>query len=212
MKKILTILSAAGVLTLPFAASAITIRTDHRNSTGGITVSEGSAAATGDESSSVSVSNIISGTRGQVQVTTVRDGVTTTETHDINGGSSVVVTPTPPQNNDNGGRTPRSDRGSVAVQAGTVVSVSDDAPKSVSVQTTARSSSGNSKPTSKSSIKGTKSSLRLAVANVGSSHTELTSPHIVSKITVRDSQEAGDIADTFSTFISKIFSLFGLAA
>lgn len=213
MKKILTILSAATVLTLPFAASAITIRTDHRTSTGGVTVSEGGAMATGDENSSVSVSNVISGTRGQVRVTTVKDGVTTTETRDLNGGGSVIVTPTPPQNNDDtSGRTPRTDRGSVAVQSGTVVSVSNNTPSSASVQTTVRSNSSASKSTAKSSLQVSKPAAKLAIASVGSAHTELTSPKIVSKITISDHDEAADMPATISTFIARIFSLFGLSA
>ncbi len=114
MKKVLTI--ALAILALPVVSSALTVRTEQRASSGGVTVSEGAATATGDQNSSVSVQNVISGTRGHVQVTTVKDGVTTTESHDINGGSSVIVTPPQQPAPDTIGRTPREPRGVVAVQ------------------------------------------------------------------------------------------------
>jgi hypothetical protein len=137
MKRIITI-GVFSLLVVPFISSAATVRTEHRASSqsGGVTVSDDSGAATGDQHASVSVQNIVTGTAGHVEITTVKDGVQTTETHDFpvtGNGTTVIMTPAPnpePPNDDR--RPPREDRGSVAVQT---VSVSKTNGNTVTTHT-----------------------------------------------------------------------------
>jgi hypothetical protein len=115
-KIIISTIAVASIVALPAVSGAISVRTEHRSASGGVTVSEGGAVVTGDQSSSVNVQTIISGTRGRVEVTTEKDGVQTTETHDIQGGTTVEVTPVPPASQDDGGRTPRKSRSTAVAQ------------------------------------------------------------------------------------------------
>ncbi len=214
MKKLtpkeLVALTAVGLLTLPFTGAALTVRTDHRSSSGGITVSEGSATATGDQNSSVSVQNVISGSRGRVEVTTTKDGVTTTETREINGNGSVqVVTPTP-QENEPSGRTPRAERGVVAASH---VSVSNDARSSasVSITTAPAGSPGVVRTTNKAMVKTptkyktTSQGATLAMA----SKAHVATPYIVSDLHISDTQASAGLSSSISGFIARIFSMFG---
>jgi hypothetical protein len=111
---------------------------------------------------SVSVQNIVTGTAGHVEITTVKDGVQTTETHDFpvtGNGTTVIMTPAPnpePPNDDR--RPPREDRGSVAVQT---VSVSKTNGNTVTTHTSLTTASTDRRDIKKYNFR----SARLEVRN-----------------------------------------------
>jgi len=187
------------MVALPAASSAITVRTEQRSSSGGVTVSEGSATVTGDQSASVNVQTVLSGTRGRVQITTEKDGVQTTETHDINGGTTVQVTPPPPPSQDNGGRTPRENRGVTAVQTTNIQ------------QTNAASVSNSNTSRAKAStriIAPAKKNSQLAVARVSEGKpVSLSFPLIVPSVQSHGSVDMVP-ANIFTTLFARILSIF----
>lgn len=214
MKKLLLI-TTVGILTLPFVSGALTIRTEHRSSSGGVTAAEGSATVTGDQSSSVNVQTVVSGSNGTVQVTTEKDGVTTTETHNINGsgsGGTVIVTPPPTDNT--GGRTPRGDRGTVAVAS---ANTGSNNAQSVSTGNASARASVNtflSKSGSVSTKITSQKGKSLAVAttrassNSGGVHTtDLALPTMVSHI---DTSNTTALNTGIAHLVARILSMFGV--
>lgn len=197
MKKSITIITM-GIVALPLISGALTVRTEHRASSGGVTVSEGAATVTGDQSSSVSVQNVISGTRGHVQITTEKDGVTTTETHTLNGsggGSVQVITP-PPALEDTSGRTPRENRGLVAVQTTNTVLAT---PSAATVRTTSSVSNTNS----------AKKSSQLVVASVTHVSSVLGTPTIVTHVGTQGHSSVPH-PHVIRDFLSRIFAMFAV--
>ncbi len=216
MKKILAV-ATIGLLTLPITSSAISVRTEHRANSGGVTVSEGGATATGNQSSSVSVQNIVSGTRSHVQVTTVKDGVTLTETEEFQfpGGIVQVITLTPDSQGDRG-RTERGDRENGVLQnnvvissnvggSGTHVSVS---PRSSNHPPSIRNFKLQNQSVKKTSKKIVTSSSIVVATSSADTHGSNSVPYFVPHVPVQGSV---DVSALFTRFLDRIYSMFGIA-
>lgn len=197
------------ILSVPFVSGAASVRTEHRASSqsGGVSVSGGSAVVTGDEHSSVSVQNVVTGTQGRVQITTVQDGVQTTETYTIpasGDNGTVIVSPVAPQTPvSDDRRPPRESRTVVSVQAKSTNSATVSAPVRQAQNTSVRTVS------------------LLAIAREPSTGMDVVTayhmknPSIVPSVQqiqhVQTHSGSNMIPESFSQFFTRMFAVFGMS-
>lgn len=201
-------LAILSILSVPFVSGAASVRTEHRASSqsGGVSVSGGSGVVTGDEQSSVSVQNVITGTQGRVQITTVRDGVQTTETHTIpasGNNGTVIVSPAPPQ-------TPTSDDRRSPRESRTVVSVQTKSTNSATVSVPVRQAQDTNVRTA--SLRAIAGEASIGTYDVTTFH--MKNPAIVPSVRqiqhVQTHTDSNVIPASFSQFFARIFALFGM--